>query len=313
MTSKRPSWCFLLVLFFLFPALFSGCASSGPRLPKLQSDARSALSNANQQFLQQHPDTALHLVRQALRAHQLLGDLPDSVRDMDRIGYIEVATGQYSKAVVWYERADLLASILRDPLLKAQTDVLSCDTEIFLQQNDQARQTLKNVRAILAQLPDSAQKKHILAHALNSEGMLFLREKHFRKALSSFQKALSLNRKNGDSSITASNFSNIGIANLGLKQPKKSREAFEKALSIDRKSGNPEGIAFDSEGLSLADIQIGHWDQALQSILAAFQIRLQQHDMEQSRKDFALFQDVTSKHPVSVNTSLLQDWPVPSP
>lgn len=313
MIMRRNSRWLFLIFSFLLPLVLSGCASSGPRQPKLQTDARSALSNANQQLLQQHPDTALHLVRQALRAHQLLGDLQDSVRDMDRIGYIEAATGQYSKAVVWYERAGLLAKILQDPLLTAQTDVLSSDTEIFLQQNVKARQDLKSAREVLSQLQDSPGKNHILAHALNSEGMLFLRAHHFRQALSSFQKALSLNRKNREDSITASNLANIGNADMALKKMTHSRKAFEEALFIDRKSGNPDGIAFDLEGLSLADMQLGLWNQALQSILAAFQIRLQQHDMEQSRKDFSLFQDVTSKHPVSINAALLQDWPVPSP
>ncbi len=304
-----------VIPFFLLtlPVLLPGCASSGPRLSKLQDDARSALSNANQQIAEHHPDTALHLVREALRAHQLLGDLPDSVRDMDRIGYIEAASGQYSRAILWYQRAALLARILKDPLLTAQTDVLSSDTEIFLQENDQAHKDLKEAQEILSRLPDSPRKKHILAHALNAQGMLYLRERHFRKALSSFQKALSLNRNNREDSVVAGNLANIGNADLALKNPQKARDAFEQALVIDRKTGNPEGIAFDSEGLSLAEMDLGLWDSALKAILAAFQIRLQQHDPGQARKDLSLFQKVTSKHPVPVNTVLLQDWPVPSP
>ena len=309
----KTSRCLIFLVLLFFPVAFSGCASSGPRLPKLETDARSSLSDANQQILQHHPDTALHLVRKALRAHQLLGDLPDTVRDMNRIGYLETATGKFSSAIVWYQRAALLAKILQDPLLIAQTDVLSSDTEIFLEENDQAGRDLKDARDILSPLPDSPRKKHILAHALNSQGMLFLRQHHFRQALSSFQNALSLNEKNREDSVAASNLSNIGNAELALKNPNNAKKAFEQALVIDRKSGNPEGIAFDSEGLSLAEMQIGLWNSALQTILAAFQIRLQQHDAEQARKDLSLFQMMISRHPVPVNTVLLQDWPVLSP
>ncbi|MHB1865470.1 MAG: tetratricopeptide repeat protein [Leptospirillum sp.] len=301
---------FLIIL--CLPLVMTGCGS-GPRLPKIQSDTRSALSNANQEYANQHPEEALHLVLIALRNHQLLGDLSDSVRDMNRIGYIETSIGEYPKALFWFQRAELLSAVAKDPLLMAQTKVLASDAEISLHNTTEASILLKEVQDLLLHIPESPQKVRLMAHFYNSRGMLRLGGKHYKSSLSSFRKALSINQKLGLKGNAAGNWANIGNVYLAMKNPPMAKQAFDHALIVDRKIGNPEGIAFDSEGLSLAEIQTGSWDQALQSILAAYQIRLQQHNPVQAQKDLSLFRLALQKHPIQVNSSLLPDWPAPSP
>ncbi|MHB1287108.1 MAG: hypothetical protein ACYCYP_11245 [Leptospirales bacterium] len=298
---------FLLVV--SLPGLFYGCASSHSNLPKYQQDAAIALSNANMQFEANHPDAALHLVHLALRSHQLLGDLPASVHDMNRIGNIKSSLGQYQNSLLWFHRANLLAQVVGDPLLQAETAALSSDTEIALKNDTRASELIKEGFTLISPLPSSASRDRIEAHLYNSSGILRLNEKKSREALSYFKKSLRINQQLNDLRKQAVNWANIGNVDLALGKPQESKEAFLRALSLDRKKGDANGIAFDSEGLVLAEIRLSQWHDALQSILVSYQIRLQQKNIQESRHDLDLFNAVLLKHPLSVDASLLLTWP----
>ncbi len=305
---KLFGWRGLLCLVSL-PALFYGCASSHSNLPKYQQDAAIALSNANMQLEANHPDAALHLVHLALRSHQLLGDLPASVHDMNRIGYIKSSLGQYQNSLLWFQRASLLSLVVGDPLLQAETAALSSDTEIALKNDARASKLIDKGFSLISPLPSSASRDRIEAHLYNSSGILRLNEKKWKEALSYFKKSLTINQRLNDLRKQAANWSNVGNVDLALSQAQKSKEAFLRALSLDRRTGDANGIAFDSEGLALAEVRLGEWHEALQSLLVSYQIRLQQKNIQESRHDLELFNAILQKHALPVNSSLLLTWP----
>ena len=293
------------------PVLLWGCAGSHPRIPEYQRNSAAALSNANKQLESNHLDEALHLVRIALKNHQLAGDLPDSVHDMNRIGYIKNAQGEYLKALLWFQRAALLAQIAGDPLLQAETLSLSSDTELFLKNDKQAAGSIEKGLGIIRTLPSSTPRDRIEAHLYNSYGILRLNEKRWKEALAFFQKALGINQRLKELKKQAGNWANIGNAYLALMNSQEARDAFSRALRLDQKTGYVNGIAFDSEGLALADFRLNRWQEALQSIVVAYQIRLQQKNTQQSRHDLLLFHSILTKHPLPLDSSLLLSWPSP--
>lgn len=301
-----------LLLCLTIPFLCWGCAGSPPIVKGYQQGAESALSNADKALESNHRDEALHLVHIALKDHQLSGDLPDSVHDMNRIGYIETSLGNYPKALLWFRRAGLLSQVAGDPLLEAETLALSSDTELFLKNREQAREQIRKGLKLISPLPSSTLRDHIEAHLYNSYGILRLDEKKWAGALVFFQKSLEINRRLNEPKKEAGNWANIGNTYLALNHPLKARNSFSRALVLDKKMEYPNGIAFDSEGLALAEYRMGHWQEALQFSIASYQIRLQQKDLQQSKNDLDLLHAISAKHPLPLDFSLLKSWPAPA-
>ncbi|MHB8421841.1 MAG: tetratricopeptide repeat protein [Leptospirales bacterium] len=301
-----------LLLGFSLTLFFYGCAGAPPIIKGYQRGADSALSNADRALESNHPEEALHLVHIALKNHQLSGDLPDSVHDMNRIGYIETSLGDYAEANLWFQRAGLLSQVVGNQLLDAETTTLSSDNELFLKNPEQARERIEKGFKLIAPLPSSPSRDHIEAHLYNSYGILMLDEKKWNEALISFQKSLEINQRLKEPKKQAGNLANIGNVYLALNHPRMAEDAFSQALVLDKKTEYPNGIAFDSEGLALTEFHLNHWQKALQFIFASYQIRLQQKNLQQTKKDLNLFYSILAKHPLPMASSLLESWPAPA-
>jgi tetratricopeptide (TPR) repeat protein len=275
--------------------------------------AKNSLSEANEAFERNQPDQALYLVRSALKNHQLSGDLRNTLIDMNRIGYIYNAMGQYPRALSWFQRALLICEVLKDPLLKAQTYSLIGDTEIALKNSAQANEFIGKAFTLINPLPSSRTKHDTEAHLYNTLGLSNAIEGKWNESLKNFQNAKAINHGLANKRKEAGNWANIGGVYLATKNYKNARSAFDKALKFDRGIGNSDGIAFDSEGVALANYHLENWDEAMQHIIVAYQIRLLQGNKILAQKDYGLSRQLFKKiPPISGNESILLHWPAPS-
>jgi tetratricopeptide (TPR) repeat protein len=292
--------------------LLSGCASHD-HTPQSLRIAKNSLSEANEAFERNQPYQALNLVQTALKNHQLSGDLRNTLIDMNRIGYIYNALGQYPKALSWFQRALLICEVLKDPLLKGQTYALLSDTEIALKNSAQANAFLSKAFALIEPLPSSREKQETEAHLYNTLGLSKSLDGKWAEALKNFQTAQMINQNLGDKRKEAGNWANIGGVHLATQNFKDALTSFQDALKIDLKIANSDGIAFDSEGVALANYHMGEWDSAMRHIIVAYQIRLLQGNKDQAEKDYRLSQQLFKKiPPLSGNESILLHWPAPA-
>lgn len=292
--------------------LLSGCASHD-QTPQSLRIAKNSLSEANEAFERNQPYQALHLVQTALKNHQLSGDLRNTLIDMNRIGYIYNALGQYPKALSWFQRALLICEVLKDPLLQGQTYALISDTEIALKNSVQANGFISKAFALIDPLPSSREKQETEAHLNNTLGLSKSLDGQWAEALKNFQAAQMINHNLGDKRKEAGNWANIGGVHLATQNFKDALTTFQDALKIDLKIANSDGIAFDSEGAALANYHMGKWDSAMQHIIVAYQIRLLQGNKGQAEKDYRLSRQLFKKiPPLSGNESILLHWPTPT-
>lgn len=303
---------FLVLTTLISVFTFAGCASHD-QTPKNLRMARNSLSEANEAFERNQPEQALFLVRSALKNHQLSGDLQNTLIDMNRIGYIYNALGQYPRALSWFQRALLICEVLKDPILEAQTFSLIGDTEIALKNTAQANEFIEKAFTLINPLPSSRIKHETKAHLFNTLGLSNAIEDKWNDSLKNFQNAQAINRSLGNKRNEAGNWANIGGVYLAINNYKDARTAFKTALKLDRGIGNSDGIAFDSEGGALANYHLENWDEATRHIIVAYQIRLLQGNKVLAQKDYLLSRQLLKKiPPISGSESILLHWPAPS-
>ena len=77
------------------------------------------------------------------------------------------------------------------------------------------------------------------AFVLNNRGLIFLSQDNFEAALNEFQAALQENRKQNALREQGSNYFNIGVCHLDLKQLDAAGKAFKQSFDIARKAADP--------------------------------------------------------------------------
>jgi tetratricopeptide (TPR) repeat protein len=255
-----------------------------------------------------HPEEALIVLRSALHQYQLLGNLPLSVQTMNQIGTLYARTGQYPLAILWFQRSLAIATILSYPSLEADTLALVAQLEWQLGKTSDAQKEVIAGIVISKKIRHAKNRHEVLSVLYSVSGLVNSRLNKQDQALADFHKSIDYSKKIGDLKKESEAEGNIGRIYLLEKNPQKAIMFFQKALVLDHKTQTPEGIAFDSEGLSLAYNNIKSYRQALINILVAIPIRKIQGPEELYKKDLSLLHDIETNRHHTDELLILEKW-----
>ncbi len=123
--------------------------------------------------------------------------------------------------------------------------------------------------------------------------------------------ALDLDRAVNNGFLVASDLANLGRNYFLIKDYREALDSFNKAYEIDRHLHNPTGVAFDLEGISLAQTQNGSYRKAARTMLEASGVQMGLGRTEAAKKDIAFAQSILGHlqgiDPVRVN-EVLSHW-----
>ncbi len=302
---KTKRWALLTGVILLS---LGACSWSSHRLTGNMLKANDNLLSASKLIEAGHPEEALIVLRSALHQYQLLGNLPLSVQTMNQIGTLYARTGQYSLAVLWFQRSLALATILSDPSLEADTLALVAQVEWQLGKTSDAQKEVIAGIVISKKIKHAKNRHEVLSILYSVSGLVNSRLNKQDQALADFHQSIDYSKKIGDLKKESEAEGNIGRIYLLEKNPQKAITFFQRALSLDHKTQTPEGIAFDSEGLSLAYNNIKSYRQALINILVAIPIRKLQGPEELYKKDLSLLHDIEMNRHHTDELLILDKW-----
>ena len=302
---KTKMWALLTGVILLS---LGACSWSSHRLTGNMLKANDNLLSASKLIEAGHPEEALIVLRSALHQYQLLGNLPLSVQTMNQIGTLYARTGQYSLAVLWFQKSLALATILSDPSLEADTLALVAQVEWQLGKTSDAQKEVIAGIVISKKIKHAKNRHEVLSILYSVSGLVNSRLNKQDQALADFHQSIDYSKKIGDLKKESEAEGNIGRIYLLEKNPQKAITFFQRALALDHKTQTPEGIAFDSEGLSLAYNNIKSYRQALINILVAIPIRKLQGPEELYKKDLSLLHDIEMNRHHTDELLILDKW-----
>lgn len=165
---------------------------------KAKADCNSGLGNVL--LIQKYYDEALRFFSQASQLNQSLGEWQSLAENQKDIAWIYFYKEQIDKADEYAAKALNLSSSLNDSLLIAQSLQIQGDILFHQNKNEKARECHQKAMQILQEI--SYEGPALIVSCL-SLGQLYYIEKHYPKAVASYEKAIQLSEQYNQSSQKA--------------------------------------------------------------------------------------------------------------
>ena len=186
--------------------------------------------------------------------------------------YLDIAKSyqriNYSKSLVYNNKAVDLARQLKHVRLQAAALSAKGNTHIFLNQYKEAQESLQEALKYNTILRDEKS----MANNHNSIGSVYLSITSYPKALEHFTRALELNEKINNTTGKINNLGNIGAIYNALNQPQKAIEYFSQALLLVDQAGNNESKGGLLNNIGNSYTALNNLDQALDYKIRALEI-----------------------------------------
>jgi len=291
----------------LLVLLLAGCAGL-PVIHPNELKARENLAEAQELLMQNHPARAMASVRKALEMHRLVGDLPGTIDDMNRLARLSFYLGKVDAAKQWIDRALLLEGVSDYSEKNAETLILAAETAPA----GKAGPWIADAHRITdAMPPGSEERDRLEARLFQVEGMKASDKKDYQGAIPLFKKALALDSRRKDSLSIATDHASLARNYYLSGNYNKALSHFDKALSRDKNLHNHAGIAFDLEGISLADAGLGRYRDSTRKMMEASGVEMGLGRIEMAKRDVAfarsLLRDIRTPDAERFRT-VLQHW-----
>ena len=301
--TQRP-FCSRLGAIFLF-LWVSGCAGA-PSPHPTRAKAMEQLTSAEELLMKNHPREALASVKNALKMHQLSNDYPSTIDDMNRLSRLSYLLGRGAAAKIWVDRALVLEGVSDYPDRRAETLILAAEMAPAGTEGP----WISEAHRVIESLPKGSRTyTRLEARLYQVEGIRASARKDYKGAVPLFKEALIRDLQLDDSLSIATDRAGIARNYYLSGAYETARKEFGEALKLDEKLRNHAGMAYDLEGISLAEAGLGHFRESARSMFAASGIEsalgrtaLAQRDIAFSRSlfrnirtpDAAKFQNVLS-------------------
>lgn len=292
---------------FLLLAFLAGCAGAPVTHPN-QVKARESLSEAQELLMQNHPGQALASVRKALDMHRLSGDFPGTIDDMNRMARLSFYLGRVDTARQWIDRALLLEGVSDFPGKKAETLLLAAQTAPA----GKSGPWIAEAHRITDAMPRGSKKRDQLeARLFQVEGVKASDRKDYQGAIPLFRQALLLDSRRKDFFSLATDHASLARNYYLSGDYKKALVHFDKAFALDKKLRNHAGIAFDLEGTSLVEAELGKYLEAAKKMMEASGVEMGLGRMGLARRDVgfarSIFKEIRTPDAERFRT-VLQHW-----
>jgi CHAT domain-containing protein/Tfp pilus assembly protein PilF len=196
---------------------------------------------------------------------------PDEERMMLNLNFIGAmyrAVGQYSEALVSFEKARVLAERLGD--LATEENALSQTGSVWLRQ-DYYYEALASYQRGLEIAKEIHADDDVSRH-LGNIGWIYFLLGSFSNALERYDEALELARKAGDRTSQANTLLNIGKVLVADKRPDQAVTNYEQALKISVDISNPATQSTALDALGSLYLQSGDYDRASVALQQALRL-----------------------------------------
>ncbi|MBW1740350.1 MAG: tetratricopeptide repeat protein [Deltaproteobacteria bacterium] len=252
---KRSSLVVIIVLLMLVFA----CTAGKPvkRIPRHLSAGDKQMTKGLEWYQKGCYRKSLEYFFRAYELFSASDVLDGAAMSLNNIGTIYRITGNYEEAVSFFDESYAIYSDLNDQegIVRALSNKAA--TFIHMDKLDRAEQVIDEALDLLPK-----KNKRLLVPLLQNKGVLLTKKGLYQAAEKVFNSCLNQSHSLDPLGMASLHFA-FGNLMLKAGRPEKAVASFEKALSIDRKLGFYKGIADDLFFMGLAYIRQGHDKEAV--------------------------------------------------